>query len=61
MNKEEAPSPDVDDLIDDAKRSEEEFNPDGDIYDEYIGNQVMMKEGDRRIKCVILNRIKDKH
>ena len=61
MNRREASSPDIDDLIAEANDSEEEFTPDGDIYDEYIGNQVMMKEGDRRLKCVIFNRIKDKY
>ena len=43
MNEEEASSPDLDDLIDEAKDSEEEFIPDGDVYDECIGNQVMMQ------------------
>ena len=38
INEEEASSHDVDDLIAEANDSEEEFIPDGDIYDEYIGN-----------------------
>ena len=38
---------------------EEEFVPDGDIYDEYLNNQVMLKTGDRRLKCVVVNRMHD--
>ena len=34
---------------------EEELVPDGDIYDEYLNNQVMLNTGDRRLKCVVVN------
>ena len=38
---------------------EEGFVPDGDIYDEYINNQVILKTGDRRLNCVMVNRTHD--
>ena len=39
--------------------NKDEFIPDGDVYDEYLNNQVMMKSGDRRLKCVVVNRTHD--
>ena len=38
---------------------EEEFVTDGDMYDGYLNNQVMLKTGDRRLKCVAVNRTHD--
>eukprot|EP00537_Pseudo-nitzschia_pungens_P007899 CAMPEP_0172377992 /NCGR_PEP_ID=MMETSP1060-20121228/69195_1 /TAXON_ID=37318 /ORGANISM="Pseudo-nitzschia pungens, Strain cf. cingulata" /LENGTH=104 /DNA_ID=CAMNT_0013105703 /DNA_START=667 /DNA_END=982 /DNA_ORIENTATION=- len=46
----EASIPDVVDLIADKDL---EFIPDGDKYDEYIGNKVMIQRGDERLKCVV--------
>ena len=38
---------------------EEEFVPHGDVYDEYLNNQVMLKTDDRRLKCVVVTRAHD--
>ena len=47
MEEPEASIPDVDDI------------PDGDNYDEYIGNMVMMDRGDERLKCFVKKRTHD--
>ena len=38
-----------------SNEEEKEFVPDGDIYDEYLNNQVILKTGDRKLKCVVVN------
>ena len=42
-----------------SEDEEEEFVPDGDIYDDYLNNQVMLKTGDRRLKCAVVNQTQD--
>ena len=42
-----------------SEDEEEEFVPDGNIYDEYLNNQVILKSGDRRLKCVVVNQTDD--
>ena len=38
---------------------EEESVSNGNIYDDYLNNQVMLKTGDRMLKCVVVNQTHD--
>lgn len=44
---------------DEVTELEEEFIPDGDIYNEYLNTQVMMDIDDHRLKCVVVKRTLD--
>ena len=46
INEEEASAPDIDTFINESV-------PDGEDYDEYVGNMVMMEIGDQRLRCVV--------
>ena len=50
INEEEASAPDIDTFINESV-------PDGEDYDEYVGNMVMMEIGDQRLRCVVKTQV----